>query len=104
VVGALLYDPSRFTTFEPPLSNSNPLRELQQAYDVAVRVFELGAGVEQRLERLLDIGDMDVFRTDGINECSATLVDPGSNDRALLGCKQRIRSAVNDRICIEPNP
>jgi hypothetical protein len=54
--------------------NSNPPRGLQQAYDVAVRVFHgsdetaatdvfhfllyLGAGVEQRLERFLDIGDM----------------------------------------------
>ena len=28
----------------------------------------------------------------------------GANDRTLLGCKQQIRSAVNDRIGIEPSP
>ena len=52
-----------------PLGNSNPLRGLLQAYDVAVRVFhgsdetaatdvfhfllDLDAGVEQRLEHVI---------------------------------------------------
>jgi len=73
--------------------NSNPLRGLQQAYDVAVRVFDgsdetaatdvfhflldLGAGVEQRLERFLDIGDMDV--ADGSGESGAVTVGDQAN-------------------------